>query len=70
MREVFRDLGTPRDRELLVRYYLHDEDKDSVCRRLGLTEAHFNRVIFRARERFRGLLERRYRRTDLLCLAV
>lgn len=69
VRQVLRDLGMPRDRELLVRYYLHDEDKDEICERLGLTEEHFNRVIFRARERFRGLLEKRYPRADLLCLA-
>jgi RNA polymerase sigma-70 factor, ECF subfamily len=67
---VLREMATPRDRDLLVRYYLHDEDKLEICRRLGLSEAHFNRVIFRARERFRALLLARYARSDLLCLAL
>ena len=66
---VLKELATPRDRELLVRYYLRDEDKSEICRSLGLSDAHFNRVIFRARERFRTLLESHYQRSDLLCLA-
>jgi RNA polymerase sigma-70 factor, ECF subfamily len=70
VRAVLAELPTPRDRELLVRYYLRDEDKEDICRHLGLTEAHFNRVIFRARERFRTLLEARYTRADLYCLAL
>lgn len=70
VRQVLAELGTDRDRELLLRYYLRDEDKVAICVDLGLTEAHFNRVIFRARERFRGLLEKQYRRADLLCLAL
>ena len=65
---VLAEMTTPRDRELLVRYYLRDEDKAAICRGLGLTEAHFNRVIFRARERFRALLETRYARADLVLL--
>jgi RNA polymerase sigma-70 factor (ECF subfamily) len=70
VRRVLREMATPRDRELLVRYYLHDEDKAEICRRLGLSDAHFNRVIFRARERFRALLVTRFERTDLFCLAL
>lgn len=70
VRAVLAELPTLRDRELLVRYYLHDEDKVDICRRLGLSDGHFNRVIFRARERFRALLEARYVRSDLYCLAL
>lgn len=68
--EVLRKMRHIRDRELLVRYYLHNEDKETICRHFGLTEDHFNRVLFRARERFRGLLERRFSKSDLLCLAL
>ncbi|MCH5376374.1 MAG: sigma-70 family RNA polymerase sigma factor [Planctomycetes bacterium] len=70
VRRVLEEMGTPRDRELLTRYYLRDEDKVEICQSLGLTEAHFHRVIFRARERFRALLEARHRQADLLCLAL
>jgi len=67
MREVLEDLPTPRDRELIVAFYLDEEERDSLCRRLGLTPEHFNRVIYRARERFRELLEKRgFKRGDFL----
>jgi hypothetical protein len=41
------------------RFYLHEESKEELCEMFGLSDLHFNRVIFRARERFRELLSRR-----------
>jgi len=70
VRRVLARLPTARDRLLLVRYYLEDEDRESICRDFGITPAHFNRVIFRARERLRVLLKRRYRSRDLLSMLV
>jgi RNA polymerase sigma-70 factor (ECF subfamily) len=59
------ELGTPRDREILTRVYLRDEDKTDVCAALGVDATHFNRVLFRARQRFRELLVRADRRNNL-----
>jgi RNA polymerase sigma-70 factor (ECF subfamily) len=59
------ELGTPRDREILTRVYLRDEDKTDVCAALGVDATHFNRVLFRARQRFRELLVRADRRNAL-----
>jgi RNA polymerase sigma-70 factor, ECF subfamily len=59
------ELGTPRDREILTRVYLRDEDKDEVCAALGVDSTHFNRVLFRAKQRFRELLVRADRRNKL-----
>jgi RNA polymerase sigma-70 factor, ECF subfamily len=56
-RRMLDALPVARDREILVRFYLDDEDRETICRELGLSEEHFNRVIFRARNRFRDLLE-------------
>jgi len=70
IRKVLQELPNLRDRQLLVRLYLNDEDKSSICRDLNLTEEHFNRVVYRARERFRVLLNKRFNRPDLLCLAI
>ena len=57
-----------RDRTLLVRYYLRDEQ--GICKDLGLTEPSFNVVLFRARSRFLELLEKKgFRGNDMLCLA-
>ena len=58
-RRMLEEMPVARDREVLVRFYLDDEDRETICRELGLSEEHFNRVIFRARIRFRELLEHR-----------
>ena len=58
-RRMLADLPAARDRELLIRFYLNDEEKEKICRELRLSHEHFNRVIFRARNRFRELLEQR-----------
>ncbi len=49
-------LSTVRDRELLCRFYLREEEKDSVCAALKLDPARFHRVLFRARQRMRALV--------------
>lgn len=58
VRRLVGELRTDRDRQILYRYYLAEEDKEHICRDLGLSAVHFNRVLFRARERFRELIER------------
>jgi len=55
---LLTELPVARDRELLRLFYLDEEDKEEVCKKLGIDEAHFHRVVFRARERFRALLDR------------
>jgi RNA polymerase sigma-70 factor (ECF subfamily) len=55
VRKVLAEMASERDRQILFRYYLAEEDKERICADLGLTSLHFNRVLFRARERFREL---------------
>ncbi len=50
-------LRVERDREILRRAYIHDETKLATCEALALTTSHFDRIIFRARERLRHRLE-------------
>jgi len=70
-RRMLGEMPAERDREILVRFYLDDEDKEQICRDLRLSEEHFNRVIFRARNRFRELLEHRgFWKADLLTLVA
>jgi RNA polymerase sigma-70 factor (ECF subfamily) len=57
--QLLTELRQPRDREILRRFYLGDESKDRICRSLGLSAAHFDRVLYRARQRFRQILEAR-----------
>ena len=56
MRALIEELPTPRDREILMGVYVREEDKDEICARLGIDSTHFNRVLFRAKQRFRELL--------------
>ena len=49
-------LTVPRDREVLSRFYLQEQDKADVCRALGIDSEHFHRVVHRARGRFRDML--------------
>ena len=50
-------LRVERDREILRRAYIHDETKLATCEALALTTSHFDRIIFRARERLKHKLE-------------
>jgi RNA polymerase sigma-70 factor, ECF subfamily len=54
-RKVLSELGTDRDRQILFRFYVAEESKARICADLGLNSLHFNRVLFRARERYRDL---------------
>lgn len=54
VRQVLRELRNDRDREILVRYYLADHDRETVANDLGLTSLQLNRVLHRARQRYKA----------------
>lgn len=56
VRILLNELPVERDREILIRTYLQDDDKISICEALGVDSAHYNRVLFRAKQRFRELV--------------
>jgi len=58
VRQVLKELKPARDREMLYRFYIAEDDKKQICSDLGLSSLHFNRVLHRARERFRELYEK------------
>lgn len=58
VRQIINELNSERDRQILFRFYIGEEDKERICKELGLTSLHFNRVLFRARERYRELYEK------------
>ena len=71
VRELLEEMPAARDRDILARFYLSDEDKGKICRELNLSQQHFNRVIFRARNRFREILERRgFWKADVLSVVA
>jgi RNA polymerase sigma-70 factor (ECF subfamily) len=57
VRRLLRQLPNDRDRLVLTRYYLNEEDKATICEELKLTEISFNQILFRARNRFRELVD-------------
>jgi len=58
VRELLTELPFERDRQLLTRHYLNEEDKEVICRDLGIPESAFNVALCRARQRFREILEK------------
>ncbi len=64
VRQVLAELKNERDREILSRYYIADQDKESICRDLQLSDLHFNRVLFRARQRYKELFEARQKAVE------
>lgn len=62
VRRLLEELGSDRDRQVLFRFYLAEEDKESIRSDLGLTAPELNLVLFRARRRYRDLFERHAQR--------
>lgn len=55
VRKLLLELPKTRDREILRRFYLLDHDKQDICRSYELSPAHFDRVLYRARNRFKDI---------------
>jgi RNA polymerase sigma-70 factor, ECF subfamily len=71
VKRVLQELPSRRDREILVRFYLNEEEKDAICRDLQLEAEQFDKVLHRARGRLKELLEASgLQRSDffMLCL--
>lgn len=55
VRRVIRELANDRDRQILYRFYIAEEEKDRISADFGLTSLQFNRVLHRARQRYKVL---------------
>ncbi|MGA9773596.1 MAG: sigma-70 family RNA polymerase sigma factor [Blastocatellia bacterium] len=53
--QVLSEIRVKRDREVLYRYYIAEEDKDRICADLGLSSRQFNSINFRALKRYKEL---------------
>lgn len=58
VRRLIGELPTDRDRQVLYRFYIAEEEKATICGDLGLDSLHFNRVLHRARQRYLQLYEK------------
>ncbi len=55
VRKVISELKVSRDREVLYRYYILEEEKDKICSALNLTRDQFSSIIFRAHQRYKAI---------------
>jgi RNA polymerase sigma factor (sigma-70 family) len=46
-----------RDRQVLRSFYLEERTVDQICAQNGITQSHFRVALFRAKERFRKMLQ-------------
>lgn len=60
------ELQSERDRQILRLYYIQEWEKEDICHELTLGHRHFDRVISRARSRFRQLVDQSDQREYLL----
>ena len=57
VRQVINELKNERDRKILILYYVEEKEKPEICEELELSIRHFDRVISRARSRFKALVK-------------
>jgi RNA polymerase sigma factor (sigma-70 family) len=57
VQQVISELPTDRDRDLLRRFFVYDKPKLQICEELCLSAEHFDRVLFRARQRLKQVIE-------------
>src|SRR5215813_10136342 len=60
VRQVISEMSSDRDRQILFRFYIAEEEKEKICADLGLTSLHFNRVLSRAKQRFKELYKKEF----------
>lgn len=58
MLQVLRSIS-PRDREILTRFYLYEQSQEQICEEMGLTETQFRLLKSRAKARLAELGRRR-----------
>lgn len=58
VRTLMTHLPMARDREVLLRFYIQEEPKESICKSLELSDLQFNQVLWRARQRFGEILRK------------
>ena len=55
VKTVVRSLDKKRDRDIMFRLFVKGQDKSLICQELKLDKNHFDRVLYRAKQRFRKL---------------
>jgi len=67
MLRVLSELSS-RDREILIRFYLREEDQETICSEMSLTDTQFRLLKSRAKARFGDLGRKRLQANSLTSL--
>lgn len=59
VRVIVEELPSSRDRTLVKRFFLDEEEKESICSELKLSPLQFDKIIFRTKRRLASLFEAR-----------
>lgn len=71
VRVIVEELPSARDRTLVKRFFLDEEEKESICSELKLSALQFDKIIFRAKRRMASLFESRgLRKSDFFTFLV
>ncbi len=70
VRRAIQDLANDRDRQILLRFYIAEEDKDRIAADYGLDNLQFNRVLHRARQRYKELILERMGTREAIAGAI
>ncbi len=65
VRRLLSEMRPERDREILLRFFVSEHSKATICADFDLSSLHFNRVLHRARGRLKDLLTRYHKRQSL-----
>jgi len=55
VRQLLAELSEERDRQVLIRLYVYQQDKKLICDELNLNQDHLRRVLHRAKRRLKAL---------------
>lgn len=56
VRQLLSEMTVARDREVLFRFYIAEEDRESLAADLGVDPLQLNRILHRARQRYKELV--------------
>jgi RNA polymerase sigma factor (sigma-70 family) len=56
VRLLLSSMDNARDKKLLHSFYIEEKDKAEICAELDLSLRHFDKVLFRAKQRFKNLI--------------
>jgi len=69
MLTVLRSLSD-RDREILTRFYLHEQSQEQICQEMNLTETQFRLLKSRAKARFGEIGKRKLQQKPLTSISM